>query len=62
LLRLFDADKMRAWKVDPKVGNVRNDTAELLQPFQDPQADNPKLFNLRGVALTAGAIFAGLWR
>jgi hypothetical protein len=28
--------------------------------FQDPQADNPKLFNLRRVALTAGAIIAGL--
>ena len=44
LLRPFDANKMRAWKVNPKVGNVRNDTAELIQPFQDPQVDSPKLF------------------
>ena len=24
LLRPFDADAMRAWKVDPRVGNVHN--------------------------------------
>lgn len=30
LLRPYPADEMRAWKVDSRVGNVRNDDAELL--------------------------------
>ena len=29
LLRPFDSDQMRAWKVDPRVGNVRNDEPGL---------------------------------
>jgi putative SOS response-associated peptidase YedK len=32
LLRPFDADKMTAWKVDKAVGNVRNDSPELIAP------------------------------
>jgi putative SOS response-associated peptidase YedK len=32
LLRPFDADKMTAWKVDKAVGNVRNDSPELIEP------------------------------
>jgi putative SOS response-associated peptidase YedK len=32
LLRPFDADKMTAWKVGKAVGNVKNDTPELLEP------------------------------
>jgi putative SOS response-associated peptidase YedK len=32
LLRPFDADKMIAWKVDRKVGNVKNDTPDLIEP------------------------------
>ena len=32
LLRPFDADKMTAWKVDKAVGNVKNDSPELIEP------------------------------
>jgi hypothetical protein len=32
LLRPFDADKMTAWKVDKAVGNVKNDSPDLLRP------------------------------
>jgi putative SOS response-associated peptidase YedK len=31
LLRPFPAEQMTAWKVDKSVGNVRNDTAQLLE-------------------------------
>jgi hypothetical protein len=30
LLRPFDAHKMTAWKVDKAVGNVKNDSADLM--------------------------------
>jgi hypothetical protein len=32
LLRPFPAEQMTAWKVDKAVGNVRNDSAQLLEP------------------------------
>ena len=32
LLRPFDADKMKVWKVGKEVGNVKNDTPDLLLP------------------------------
>ena len=32
LLRPFEADKMTAWKVDKAVGNVKNDSPELMEP------------------------------
>jgi putative SOS response-associated peptidase YedK len=32
LLRPFPAEQMIAWKVDKAVGNVRNDSAQLLEP------------------------------
>jgi putative SOS response-associated peptidase YedK len=32
LLRAFDADKMTAWKVDKAVGNVKNDSPDLIEP------------------------------
>ena len=35
LLRPFDADQMTAWKVSSAVGNVRNDTPELIARFTD---------------------------
>jgi putative SOS response-associated peptidase YedK len=35
LLRPYDADQMRAWKVGPDVGNVRNNRPELVEPI-DP--------------------------
>jgi putative SOS response-associated peptidase YedK len=32
LLRPFDADKMTAWKVGKAMGNVKNDSPELIEP------------------------------
>ena len=32
LLRPYEADKMTAWKVDKAVGNVKNDSPELIEP------------------------------
>jgi putative SOS response-associated peptidase YedK len=32
LLRPFDADRMKAWRVGKEVGNVKNDTPELIDP------------------------------
>jgi putative SOS response-associated peptidase YedK len=32
LLRPFDPDKMTAWKVDKAVGDVKNDSPELIEP------------------------------
>jgi putative SOS response-associated peptidase YedK len=40
LLRPFDAKKMRAWPVNSRVGNVRNDDPELLVEVQ-PSGDTP---------------------
>jgi len=37
LLRPYAADKMTAWKVSDRVGNVRNDDAQLLDPDQPIQ-------------------------
>jgi putative SOS response-associated peptidase YedK len=36
LLRSYDSDRMKAWKVDPRVGNVKNDDPELLLPPAPP--------------------------
>lgn len=38
LLRPYDADLMKIWRVKPDVGNVRNDRPDLIDPF-DPPAD-----------------------
>jgi putative SOS response-associated peptidase YedK len=45
LLRAFPAEKMTAWKVDAAVGNVRNDSADLLvaDTQQNAQPDEPLL-------------------
>jgi hypothetical protein len=40
LLRPFDADKMKAWKVGKEVGNVKNNTPDLLLP--DNVVEMPK--------------------
>jgi putative SOS response-associated peptidase YedK len=42
LLKPFDADKMTAWKVRKDVGNVKNDTPELIQSAKGE--DPPSLF------------------
>ena len=47
LLRPYDADKMTAWKVDKAVGNVKNDTAELMSPASGDEfnrQESPRLF------------------
>jgi putative SOS response-associated peptidase YedK len=36
LLRPYDAGRMVAWKVDQKVGNVRNDSPELIEEAATP--------------------------
>jgi putative SOS response-associated peptidase YedK len=41
LLRPHDPEQMTAWKVSNDVGNVRNDSPELCQPWQGP----PTLFS-----------------
>ncbi len=46
LLRPFDADLMKIWRVKPDVGNVRNNRPDLIDPY-DPPADpndSPRLF------------------
>jgi len=43
LLRPFPADKMAAWPVSARVGNVRNNDAQLLEP-ETPQEEQPGLF------------------
>jgi hypothetical protein len=44
LLRPYDADQMTAWEVDKRIGNVRNDSPELLQE-QSTQPKDSNLFN-----------------
>ncbi len=42
LMKPFPADQMRSWPVSDRVGNVRNNDAELLEPAEPAQVD---LFN-----------------
>ncbi|MGA7110317.1 MAG: SOS response-associated peptidase [Terracidiphilus sp.] len=44
LLRPYPAEKMRAWPVSDRVGNVRNDAPDLLAEAQ-PDTDPPGLFD-----------------
>ncbi len=41
LLRPFAAEKMAAWRVDSRVGNVRNDDPTLLEPLAGGEAASP---------------------
>ena len=41
LLRPYPAERMRSWQVDQRVGNVRNNDAELLTPTADEQQGLP---------------------
>jgi putative SOS response-associated peptidase YedK len=43
LLRPYDSDKMTAWKVDKAVGNVKNDSRELIVRIAEPERDSPLL-------------------
>jgi putative SOS response-associated peptidase YedK len=42
LLRPFPAEGMKAWRVDRKVGNVRNDTPDCIEPMTEDEP--PSLF------------------
>jgi putative SOS response-associated peptidase YedK len=35
LIRPFDSDKMKAWRVDRRVNNVRNNEPSLIEPVKD---------------------------
>lgn len=43
LFRPYEAEQMTAWKVDKRIGNVRNDTPDLLQE-QSAAPEEPSLF------------------
>jgi len=43
LLRPYPAEKMHAWPVSDRIGNVRNDDPNLLTPA-DPEPETPSLF------------------
>jgi putative SOS response-associated peptidase YedK len=46
LLRPYPAEKMRAWKVDRRVGNAKNDSPDLLNDLLDrPSANHDNLFS-----------------
>ena len=44
LLRPFPAEKMRSWPIHERVGNVRNDEADLLKECEAEDAAQGKLF------------------
>jgi putative SOS response-associated peptidase YedK len=44
LLRPFPAEQMTAWKVDRKVGNVKNDTPDCIEPLSDSGDEKRSLF------------------
>jgi len=41
LLRPYDADKMTAWKVDKAVGNVKNDSPDLIERASTTAKESP---------------------
>jgi putative SOS response-associated peptidase YedK len=43
LLRPFPAEQMTAWRVDRKVGNVKNDTRDCIDPMAESGSDEPSL-------------------
>jgi len=44
LIRPCEADQMTAWEVDKRIGNVRNDSPELLEEQSTPPKE-PSLFD-----------------
>jgi putative SOS response-associated peptidase YedK len=42
LLRPFDAERMTAWRVDARVGNVKNDTSDLIEPVSTITGEVPR--------------------
>jgi putative SOS response-associated peptidase YedK len=47
LVRPFDADTMKAWRVDQRINNVRNNDAELLDPVKDEEEGQMGMFGDR---------------
>jgi putative SOS response-associated peptidase YedK len=37
LLRPFDSEKMKAWRVDSRINNVRNNEPSLTEPLKDDE-------------------------
>jgi putative SOS response-associated peptidase YedK len=45
LLRPFDSEWMKCWRVKPDVGNVRNNRPDLIDPYEPPpDPEEPRLF------------------
>jgi len=44
LVRPFDTDRMKAWRVDPRINNVRNNEPALLDPVKDEDEQQGGLF------------------
>lgn len=43
LLKAYDPELMRIWRVRPDVGNVRNDRPDLIEPMEPEEPDQPPL-------------------
>lgn len=41
LLRPYDSEQMKMWRVKPDVGNVKNDRPDLLEPYEPPDDPDP---------------------
>ena len=39
-IRPFDSEKMKAWRVDRRLNNVKNNDASLCQPLEPTEGDN----------------------
>jgi hypothetical protein len=59
LLRPFDPDKMTAWKVDNAVGNVKNDSPELIEPALALPEQVRKVTKVRGRTSRKPALSGG---
>jgi len=44
LLRPFDSDKMKAWRVDQRINNVKNNDATLTEPIKGEQGGQLGMF------------------
>jgi putative SOS response-associated peptidase YedK len=44
LVRPFDSDRMKCWRVDERINNVRNNDATLVEPIQDNSGDQQNMF------------------
>lgn len=44
LIRPFDAERMKAWRVDSRINNVRNNDSTLGRPIGDDDLEQPGMF------------------